>query len=74
MKSEKLSNLQSYCHFRRVQNQDKQDMIDREEAVDAPDFLDDLSTESIKLSWSIQLDTTKTIVRKFKYNLLLVYN
>ena len=59
---DKLANLKSFMHFRRVQNNEKRDLIERDEALTSFNFLDDLSGDPIKNSWSIQLDNTKTLV------------
>jgi len=49
-------------HFRKVQNSDKKDLIDRDEALSSFNFLDEISDDPIKNSWSIHLDNTKTLV------------
>jgi len=59
---DKLGNLKSYMHFRKVQNSDKKDLIDRDEALTSFNFLDEISNDPIKNSWSIHLDNTKTLV------------
>jgi len=63
LNSDKLSNLKSFMHFRKVQNTDKKDLIERDEAFTNFNFLDDLNSDPIKNSWSIQLDNNKTLVR-----------
>ena len=59
--SEDLGKIEKYLHFRPVENQEKIDKINMGKAVFDFDFLDSLSDDPIKDTWSIQLDSTKTI-------------
>lgn len=64
-----MINFEKYLHFRRVQNQDKIDLINMGEAVMNHNFLDSLDQDKVigkiffnwKDSWSIQIDSTRTI-------------
>ena len=58
--SEDLGKIEKYLHFRPVENQEKIDKINMGKAVFDFDFLDSISDDSIKDTWSIQLDSTKT--------------
>ena len=58
--SEDLGKIEKYLHFRPVENQEKIDKINMGKAVFDFDFLDSISDDPIKDTWSIQLDSTKT--------------
>ena len=58
--SEDLGKIEKYLHFRPVENQEKIDKINMGKAVFDFDFLDGISDDPIKDTWSIQLDSTKT--------------
>ena len=62
IKSDAITNIKSYCHFRKVMDQEKKDLIDREDALSDPNFLDEISKDLPKSSWALVLDHTKTIV------------
>ena len=58
--SEDLGKIEKYLHFRPVENQEKIDKINMGKAVFDFDFLDSISDDPIKDTWSIQLDSNKT--------------
>ena len=62
IKADSLANLNSYSHFRKVMDQEKKDLIDREDALNDLNFLDPISKDFPKCSWTLVLDHTKTIV------------
>ena len=47
-------------HFRNVQNADKKEQIERDDAVFMPDFLDSLSEDSPVGAWTLHQDASKT--------------
>ena len=44
-----------------MHHKDKRDLIDRDEAVFNPNFLDDISLDFPKGAWSLLKDTTETV-------------
>ena len=46
-------NLEKYSHFRVVQNQEKRELLDADEAIFSSKFLDDLTDDNPKECWSI---------------------
>lgn len=50
--------LESYSHFRNVQDPEKLELLLRDDAVFQPDFLDEVSCDLPKGRWSIQKDMT----------------
>ena len=61
LNSEDLEKKEKYVHFRPVENQEKKDKIAMGKAVLDFEFLDSIVDDPIKDSWSIHLDSTKTI-------------
>ena len=61
LNSEDLDKKEKYVHFRPVENQEKKDKIAMGKAVFDFDFLDSIIDDPIKDSWSIHVDSTKTI-------------
>jgi len=61
LKSNELNNLSKFMHFRNVTTQVKKDLIEMDEAIFKFNFLDSLDLDDVKGSWSVQLDSTKTI-------------
>lgn len=51
--------LESYQHFRKVHHKDKRDLIDRDEAIYNPTFLDDITLDYPKGTWNLLKDTTE---------------
>ena len=49
-------------HFRAIINEDKKAFIENVDAIFSEDILDNITTDPVKGSWSIQLDPTKKIV------------
>jgi radial spoke head protein 9 len=58
--SEDLDKKEKYVHFRPVENNEKKDKIAMGKAVFDFDFLDSISDDPIKDSWSLHLDSTRT--------------
>lgn len=54
--------LNMWHHFRLSETKEKRELIDRDEAIFRPDFLDDLSQDVPRGQWSIQFDLTKRTV------------
>ena len=61
LNSEDLDKKEKYLHFRPVENQEKKDKIAMGKAVFDFEFLDNIADDPIKDSWSIHVDSTKTI-------------
>ena len=61
LSSEDLDKKEKYVHLRTVENQEKKDKIAMGKAVFDFDFLDSIADDPIKDSWSIHVDSTKTI-------------
>ena len=61
LNSEDLDKKEKYVHFRPVENQEKKDKIDMGKAVFDFEFLDSIVDDPIKDSWSIHVDSTRTI-------------
>ena len=59
--SEEIDKLENYFHFRKIESQNKKDMIDMGKAVFDFSFLDCLSDDELKCGWSIQTDLAKTV-------------
>ena len=53
--------LGGWVHFRDVQNQKQKDLIARQEAVFADNFLDDVEADKPNHCWSIIKDSTQTV-------------
>ena len=61
LNSEDLDKKEKYVHFRPVENQEKKDKIAMGKAIFDFEFLDSIVDDPIKDSWSIHVDSTKTI-------------
>ena len=61
LNSEDLDKKEKYVHFRPVENQEKKDKIVMGKAIFDFEFLDSITDDPIKDSWSIHVDSTKTI-------------
>ena len=61
LNSEDLDKLEKYAHLRPVEDQKKKDMIAMGKAVFDFCFLDTINDDPIKGSWSVHVDSTKTI-------------
>ena len=57
-----LDNENNFLHFRPIITEDKKLFIENVDAIFSEDILDSITTDPVKGSWSIQLDSTKTIV------------
>ena len=49
--------LENFEHFRRVFSKDKKELLERDEGIYNPDFLDDIKIDYPACSWSILKDT-----------------
>ena len=54
-----LSNENNYLHFRPIINEDKKLFIENIDSIFSYDTLDPITSDTVKGSWSIQLDSTK---------------
>ena len=61
LSSDDLDKKEKYVHLRPVENQEKKDKIAMGKAVFDFDFLDSIADDPIKQSWSIHVDSTKTV-------------
>ena len=61
LSSDELGKIENYFHFRKIESQNKRDMIDMGKAVFDFSFLDCLSDDNLKCAWSIQTDSAKTV-------------
>ena len=59
--SEEIDKLENYFHFRKIECQNKKDMIDMGKAVFDFSFLDCLCDDELKCGWSIQTDLAKSV-------------
>jgi radial spoke head protein 9 len=59
--SEEIDKLENYFHFRKIESQNKKDMIDMGKAVFDFSFLDCLCDDELKCGWSIQTDLAKSV-------------
>jgi radial spoke head protein 9 len=53
--------LNYYSHFRKVQQKDKREGIEKEDAIFQKNFLDDITLDKPTGVWSIQKDSTGTV-------------
>ena len=60
LSSEDLDKKEKYVHFRPVESNEKKDKIAMGKAVFDFDFLDCITDDPVKDSWSLHLDSTKT--------------
>jgi len=49
--------LNKWSHFRNCQNQEKKELLLKDDAVFQPDFLDEVSTDLPNGCWSVQKDS-----------------
>ena len=61
LSNNEIDKFEKYAHFRPVENQVKKDKIAMNKAVFDFDFLDTLNDEPVKESWTITLDSSKSI-------------
>lgn len=62
LRPEELTDLNKFHHFRNISDPEKKNIIESDEAIFRYDFLDSISNDAVKGSWTIQLDSTKNIV------------
>jgi hypothetical protein len=72
LKPEELKDLSNFHHFRQITNPKNKERIESDEAIFLTDLLDSISDDSVINSWTIQVDTTKTIVNIFNFLNMLV--
>ena len=61
LSSEDLDKKEKYVHFRPVENQEKKDKIAMGKAIFDFEFLDTIADDAVKDSWSLHVDSTKTV-------------
>jgi len=61
LSSDEIGKIENYFHFRKIESQNKKDMIDMGKAVFDFSFLDSLSDDELKCGWSIQTDSSKSV-------------
>lgn len=59
--SNSLGDINKYSHFRNVQSLEKKVIIETDESVFREDIFDPIAEDKPKGSWSIQLDSSKTV-------------
>ncbi len=76
LSSDELDKIENYFHFRKIESQNKRDMIDMGNAVFDFSFLDCLSDDNLKGAWSIQTDSAKTVsnIRSLVWNGYFAYH
>jgi hypothetical protein len=62
LKPEELRDLSKFHHFRPIRLPKNKELIESDEAIFRFDFLDSIEDDKVKSSWSIQVDSTKTMV------------
>jgi hypothetical protein len=65
LKPEELRDFSKFHHFRPITNPKNKERVESDEAIFLPDLLDSISEDPVKHSWSIQLDSTQTIVSRY---------
>ena len=61
MKEEDLRKKEKYLHFRPIVTKEKLEYSETDDACFKYDILDDITTDVVKGSWSVQLDSTRKI-------------
>ena len=61
LSSQDLDKKEKYVHLRPVENQEKKDKIAMGKAVFDFEFLDSIADDPIKQSWSLHIDSTRTV-------------
>ena len=56
-----LYDKNKFLHFRPIVDEKKREYIETDVAIENFDILDSIETDTMKGSWSIQLDPTKTV-------------
>lgn len=67
---DQLLDIKNYHYFRPISSDDRKKIIESDEAIFREDFLDCVDEDSVKGSWTMQLDSTKQIVKPFFFFLL----
>ncbi len=65
LKSEELKDTSKFHHFRPITLLKNKEIVESDEAIFRHDFLDSINDDPVKGCWSLQLDSTKTIVRNY---------
>jgi hypothetical protein len=70
LKEDDLLDLSKYIHFRPITDPRKKEIIESDDAIFRNDILDCIADDSMRGSWSAQLDSSKKIVCIIKYRLI----
>jgi radial spoke head protein 9 len=65
LKPEELLDIKNYHYFRPISSEERKKIIESDEAIFREDFLDCVDEDPVKGCWTLQLDSTKQIVKKF---------
>ena len=57
--------IKNYHYFRPISSEERKKIIESDEAIFREDFLDCVDEDPVKGCWTLQLDSTKQIVKKF---------
>jgi hypothetical protein len=60
LKVNQSKNPENYLHLRNPEQQNKKILIDSDKALEVLDFMDNIDSDVIKKSWSIQSDESGT--------------
>ena len=71
LKPEELLDIRNFHYFRAITNNKRKEIIESDEAIFRFDFLDCVDEDPVNGSWSLQVDSTKEIVR---FNLIVFGN
>jgi radial spoke head protein 9 len=63
LKPEELMDIKNYHYFRPISTEERKKIIESDEAIFRNDFLDCVDEDPVKGSWTMQLDSTKQIVK-----------
>ncbi len=76
LSSEDLNKIDKYFHFRKIESENKIDMINMGKAVFDYSFLDAISDDDIKNCWSIHVDSSKSVsnIRSLIWNGYFAYH
>ena len=61
LKADEIGMIDNYCHFRKAQIPNKVELIEMGDAVFDCRFLDALNEDTVKNSWSVHVDSAKTV-------------
>ena len=60
---ERITSLEGYSHFRVIQDQEKRELLNADDAIFKDDFLEDVAGDKPTGCWSIQALTTGSLIR-----------